>query len=52
MFEGEDLRYDESYISPVCTACCMFYCVGKLFIECVCYLSKFNDCLLLNVMAF
>ena len=27
----------------VCTACCMFYCVGELF-ECICYLSMCGCC--------
>ena len=27
-------------------ACCMFYCVVKLFVECICYLPRCYSCLL------
>ena len=36
----------------VCIACCMFYCVGELFVECVFYMYSLSIAvvLLLNVM--
>ena len=33
-------------------ACCMFYCVDELFVECVCYLYRCSSCFVAQYLAF